>query len=151
MKKVLIIFCLLFSISRAVDVTNLSVISLNRDTLKLHQIIDNDQPTFIYLWATWCHVCRKDMPKMIRFFEQQSGVRFIPIAYRESSTIVKKFLHENGHQLNTFIDYSGEVFNEFGVESTPTVVIFDRNKHVVFNGYKSIRYYGKILKKLISE
>ena len=85
---------------------------------------------------------------MIRFFEQQSGVRFIPIAYRESSTIVKKFLHENGHQLNTFIDYSGEVFNEFGVESTPTVVILDQNNNIVYNGRKSVRSYKIILYKL---
>ncbi|MFQ6677490.1 MAG: TlpA family protein disulfide reductase [Fidelibacterota bacterium] len=148
MKKTLIIISLVTSISLAVDVAKLPVISLSQDTLELHQIINVDQPTFIYLWATWCHVCRKEMPKMIEFFNEQSDVNFIPVAYTVTSDKVNDFLLENDYTLNTFIDYSGEIFREFGVKATPTVVILDQNNGIVFNGYKSIHTYRKLLKRL---
>jgi len=148
MKKTLIIISLITSISLAVDVEKLPVLSLNQDTLSFGQVINVNQPTFIYLWATWCHVCRKEMPKMIDFFQEQTDVNIIPIAYTDTPDKVNEFLSENDYNLNTFIDYTGEIFKEFEAKATPTVVILDQNNRMVFNGYKSIRTYKKILKRL---
>jgi len=148
MKKTLIIISLITSISLAVDVEKLPVLSLNQDTLSFGQVINVNQPTFIYLWATWCRVCRKEMPKMIDFFQEQTDVNIIPIAYTDTPDKVNEFLSENDYNLNTFIDYTGEIFKEFEAKATPTVVILDQNNRMVFNGYKSIRTYKKILKRL---
>jgi len=148
MIKCLIIIGFLATVCQGIDIQNLQVVDLNQDTLALKQIINPQQPTFIYLWATWCHVCRKELPKMVTFFQEESDINILPIAYPNTTDQVNSFLSEQEYSLNTFIDYTGQIFKEFDAKATPTVVILDPNKQMVFQGYKSIRSYKKILKKL---
>ncbi|MBC8343548.1 MAG: TlpA family protein disulfide reductase [Bacteroidetes bacterium] len=140
-----IIFC---AFVNGNDFTNQRVITVEQDTITLSSIIQNSQSAMLYFWATWCHVCAKETPKMLKLSDEFPKVQFIPVAYPESPEKMKSFIKKKKYKLNTYIDYSGNVFNKFDVKATPTVVILDQNNEVVFNGYKSVRTYKKLLNKL---
>ncbi len=133
------------------DFTKQRVITVEKDTITLNSIMQNSQPKMLYFWATWCHVCAKETPKMLKLSDEFPKVQFIPVAYTESPVKMKSFIQKMKYKLNTYIDFTGDVFNEFAVKATPTVVILDHNNHVVFNGYKSTRTYKKLLNKLIEK
>lgn len=133
------------------DLTKQRVITVEQDTITLNSIIQNSQPTMLYFWATWCRVCAKETPKILKLSDELPKIQFIPVAYPESPEKMKSFIKKKKYNLNTFIDYTGNVFNEFSVKATPTVVILDQNNKIVFNGYKSVRTYKKLLKKLTEE
>ena len=141
---------ILFSLMNGEDVSGHQVITVDQDTLTLANVINKEQPTMLYFWATWSPTCKKETPKMIKLAKEFPGIQFIPLAYTEPAETVKRFLLKKDYDLNTYIDYSGVVFNKFGVRSTPTLVIFDKKNRIIFNGYKSTRFYKKLLKKLSS-
>jgi len=146
----LLLFILSFGFVSGKDLSASKVITTNQDTLLLSEIINNDKATVMYFWATWCETCKKETPKIIDLSNEFPDVQFIPLSYASpTNSVIDYFLNKDYH-LKTYIDYSGTIFNTFDVLSTPTVVIMDKNNKILFNGYKSKRFYKKLLNKLHS-
>jgi len=149
-KIYLLLFILSFGFISGKDLSTSKVITTNQDTLLLTEIINNDKATIMYFWATWCKTCKIETPKIIELSNEFPDVQFIPLSYASTPKSVDNYFLNKDYQLNTYIDYSGTIFNTFDVSSTPTVVIMDKNNKILFNGYKSKRFYKKILNKLHS-
>ena len=76
--------------------------------------------------------------------------QFIPLSYASPANSVIDYFSNKDYNMNTYIDYSGSIFSTFNVSATPTIVIMDKNNKILFNGYKSKRFYKKLLNKLHS-
>jgi len=146
----LLLFILSFGFVSGKDLSASKVITTNQDTLLLSEIINNDKATVMYFWATWCETCKKETPKIIDLSNEFPDVQFIPLSYASPTNSVIDYFLNKDYYLKTYIDYSGTIFNTFDVLSTPTVVIMDKNNKILFNGYKSKRFYKKLLNKLHS-
>lgn len=149
-KIYLLLFILSFGFISGKDLSTSKVITTNQDTLLLTEIINNDKATVMYFWATWCKTCKIETPKIIDLSNEFPDVQFIPLSYASTANSIDNYFLDKDYHLNTYIDYSGTIFNTFDVSSTPTVVIMDKNNKILFNGYKSKRFYKKILNKLHS-
>ena len=120
------------------------------DKNELSEIIINDRATIMYFWATWCETCKRETPKIIDLSNEYPDVQFIPLSYASPANSVIDYFSNKDYNMNTYIDYSGSIFSTFNVSATPTIVIMDKNNKILFNGYKSKRFYKKLLNKLHS-
>ena len=149
-KIYLLLFILPFGFISGKDLGVSKVITINQDTLLLSDIINNERATLMYFWATWCETCKRETPKIIDISNENPDVQFIPLSYASPANSVIDYFSNKDYNMNTYIDYSGSIFSTFNVSATPTIVIMDKNNKILFNGYKSKRFYKKLLNKLHS-
>ena len=149
-KIYLLLFILPFGLISGKDLGVSRVLTTNQDTLLLSEIIINDRATIMYFWATWCETCKRETPKIIDLSKEYPDVQFIPLLYASPPNSVIDYFSNKDYSMNTYIDYSGSIFSTFNVSATPTIVIMDKNNKILFNGYKSKRFYKKLLNKLHS-
>jgi thiol-disulfide isomerase/thioredoxin len=84
-------------------------------------------------WATWCGPCRlegKLLERVTQNFRDESAAVFLAVNVDEDRARVPAFLREE--QWTTPVAYSQGLDRLLGVLSLPTLMIFDRNGHVVF-------------------
>ena len=84
-------------------------------------------------WATWCGPCRlegKLLERVTQNFRNEPAAVFLAVNVDEDRASVPDFLKEE--QWTTEVVYPQGLDRLLGVLSLPTLVIFDRNGHVVF-------------------
>ena len=84
-------------------------------------------------WATWCGPCRlegKLLERVTENFRNEPAAVFLAVDVDEDQASVPAFLKEE--HWTTPVVYSQGLERLLGVQSLPTLVIFDRNGHVVF-------------------
>jgi thiol-disulfide isomerase/thioredoxin len=130
-------------------IPEVQVVAVDGDTLALAELC-GDKPTFLYLWATWCKVCSKDMKDVFKLREMFGDkIEVVGIAYKNSPEEIETYFSKKEKRLKTYIDADGSVFQAFDTNATPTVVIVDASGKVLFSGYGSYRKYRKILEKAL--
>ena len=108
-------------------------------------------PVVLSFWATWCNVCKKEMPKVSELLSDYTpkGVKFFAIDYRESAQKVAKTVKKWGIEATVLLDRDGDVSDTYDVQGIPTVVILDRKGVVQFYGYASRKKLAGILDDLL--
>jgi thiol-disulfide isomerase/thioredoxin len=84
-------------------------------------------------WATWCGPCRMEgklLERVTQNFRNEPAAVFLAVNVDEDRAGVPAFLKEE--QWTTQVAYARGLDRLLGVQSLPTLVIFDRNGHVVF-------------------
>jgi len=84
-------------------------------------------------WATWCGPCRlagKLLDRVTQDFRNEPAAVFLAVNVDENRASVPAFLKEE--QWTTEVAYAQGLDRLLGVLSLPTLMIFDRNGHVVF-------------------
>ena len=81
----------------------------------------------VVLWATWCPVCRRELPKFEQFYREQKarGFEIVALSVDDTPREVRQFLAKHPYSFpigwrNQFNDNMGRV------EGTPTMVLIDR-------------------------
>lgn len=62
-------------------------------------LVSAGKPLIINFWATWCAPCRKEIPLLIEFQENNTDLQVVGVAYDEAST-VKNFAEDIGIEFN---------------------------------------------------
>ena len=125
------------------------VVTLEGDTLSLAEVCEG-KTSFIYLWATWCKTCKKDMKHVFKLREKfGEKVQVFGIAWKNSAEEIRTYFAGRKESLHSYIDADGRVFEAFETRLTPTVVIVNARGEVLFSGYGSFRKYRKILDKAL--
>jgi len=84
-------------------------------------------------WATWCGPCRLEgrlIESVIEKFQKEPAAVFLAVNVDENQANVPAFVKEE--HWTTPVVYAQGLDRFFGVTSLPTLMIFDRNGHVVF-------------------
>lgn len=99
-----LIFCALFwwvlnlsaplSASQQRPLPALSLTMLTQDgvTLQKRALQQEPGPLIINLWASWCPPCRREMPALVRFAEENPDIRLWLVNQGESAAMVRRFL-----------------------------------------------------------
>ena len=125
------------------------VVTLEGDTLNLADVCEG-RTSFVYLWATWCKTCKKDLKNVFKLRDKfGDSVQVFGIAWKNSAAEIQTFFADRKETLHSYIDSDGRVFEAFETRLTPTVVIVNARGEVLFSGYGSFRKYRKILEKAL--
>jgi thiol-disulfide isomerase/thioredoxin len=84
-------------------------------------------------WATWCGPCRMEgklLERVVENFRNQPDAVFLAVNVDEDRAGVPAFL--KAEQWTTTVAYAQGLERLLGVQSLPTLVIFDRSGRMVF-------------------
>ena len=91
---------------------------------------------FLNVWATWCPVCRREMPaiqKLYGEFKSYPDFRLIAVSEDQNQAAVAPFIERNGYQFPVLLDPRNQVDGAYGVRGLPSTFIIDRTGRVIWN------------------
>ncbi len=129
----LLILLSLFS-SFALDVNDqakpFSLKTLGGETFTLAADGSDSGPTLLVFWATWCAVCKEEIPHVQEiansFKEKGLRVLAINVGVNDSEKRAGKFKQKYKMNYPISFDTGSKVTKEYGVMGTPTVMIIDK-------------------------
>lgn len=110
-----------------------------------HTLSDYQGKTvFLNFWATWCGPCRQEMPDIQSLYEKygenKEDLIILGISnpvsedYPNSSDVsqeeIVQFLEDNGYSYPVVMDYSGDMFRQYGISAFPTTFMIDKEGNV---------------------
>lgn len=111
------------------------------------------KPTVLVFWATWCGVCKAEMPALERFAAAAGGDYNVVAVSRESGAVLRRWVASRPSALPIARDVDGRASAAFKVESLPTHVILDATGRVVhdFSGAADIDILDEHMRRLAVE
>jgi cytochrome c biogenesis protein CcmG/thiol:disulfide interchange protein DsbE len=94
-------------------------------TVKLSSL--RGQPVLINFWATWCAICRSEIPALEQAYQsyRDRGVVLLGVDVREDAATVQTFAAQTGMTFPLAVDADGAVSDQYQVRGIPTTVIVD--------------------------
>lgn len=91
---------------------------------------------FLNVWATWCPVCRREMPTIQKLYDQfrnYPDFRLIAVSEDQNQAAVAPFIERNGYQFPVLLDPGNQVSGAYGVSGFPSTFIIDRTGRIIWN------------------
>ncbi len=87
----------------------------------------------IDLWATWCTACEQERPKLERLHAAYAaqGLRVVGLDVGEAPGVVEAYLAENRSSYPIYLDPDFRMADALGEKRLPTLLIVDRDGHIV--------------------
>lgn len=85
------------------------------------------------IWATWCGPCRNEMPSLNRLWAILDPQRFAVagISIDVDPLLVSEFLLQHGIGYSNFLDPSGKVVRELGLNTYPETLVISPDRRLV--------------------
>lgn len=100
---------------------------LDGNTIALSQYI-GQKPIILDFWASWCHNCQRDMPKMQEFYQEYGGqFEIIAINLSENKKIAQDFIDKHNLTYPIALDESGQVGAQYGILYTNTHILINKD------------------------
>lgn len=91
-----------------------------------------EKPVILDFFATWCPNCRRDMPKLNKFYEKyKDNVEVLGVNLQESEKTVEEFISSRGISFPIVLDPRGQVSRMFGIRYTNTHVLINKEGRIV--------------------
>ncbi|OOE68856.1 hypothetical protein BZG20_02760 [Salinivibrio sp. IB868] len=114
--------------SRDIDTSEVPVASMRLLDGRQQDLVamSQDEPVLVYVWATWCGVCRFVTPSV----DWLSGhAQVVSIALRSGSNKhIAGYLAHHGYDFPVVNDQSGALSKAFAVKVTPTVMVVEQGE-----------------------
>lgn len=99
--------------------------SLGGGSITLSDYI-GEKPVVLDFFATWCHNCQRDMPKLSKMYEKYSDqVEVIGINMQESESKILKFVDSKSITFPIVLDPRKQALRSYGVRYTNYHVLID--------------------------
>ena len=110
----------------------------------------SDRVYVLEFWATWCHSCVQNIPKLKNINDkyQDKGLTFISLSQDKSIEEVRRFVRDKDIDYNVAIDNGTSDW--FGIRGYPTVVVVNHDGKVAWQGYPWSEEFAKAIEKAVS-
>lgn len=103
--------------------------SLKSNVIDLN--VPREDPLVIHFWATWCEVCKFEIPEISRLASVHQVVNVA--VHSGSDDHVLNFSEKYGMPLDYLVnDESGELMQSLGAVALPTTLVIDKHNRVRF-------------------
>jgi cytochrome c biogenesis protein CcmG, thiol:disulfide interchange protein DsbE len=94
------------------------------------------QVVLVNFWATWCPPCVREMPSLVRVYEQYKGQGFVILGinttYQDDRAKVAQFARDNSMGFPVLLVTDPEATAAYGSRLMPTSYLIDRNGKIVY-------------------
>ena len=99
----------------------------NGKTLKSEGL--KGKPLVLFFYANWCPCSHNSAPLIQKAYEEymESDINFMSIGIQDGERDLKDFVKRHGFTFYTGTDTSGKISDAFGVITTPTTIIIDKD------------------------
>lgn len=133
--KTILLLITLFTFTFALDVGEKApaflMKTVNGDSFEQLSNGEDSGPAMLIFWATWCPVCKEEIPHVKEIKEEFSkkGLRVLAVnvGVNDSEARVQKFRAKYKMDYPVSFDSGSKVTKQYGVMGTPTVMIIDKN------------------------
>ena len=87
-------------------------------------------PVVLNFWASWCEPCQREMPALVEFSKERTGVQVVGLAVTDVPSASRAFAREVGADFPLGIDRRGDTIATFGATGLPATVFIDREGRV---------------------
>lgn len=110
---------------------------------------DLQYPVLISVFTTWCGVCRVELGDLNKAYiaAQKAGkpLSILAIDSGEEESKVSKYVQKKGLSFPVYVDKNLSFTEGLGIEATPTILIFDKDKKLIFEGHKLPQNWQKLV------
>ncbi|KNC12014.1 alkyl hydroperoxide reductase [Klebsiella sp. RIT-PI-d] len=89
--------------------------------------MSQERPLLLYVWATWCGVCRYTTPTVATLADNGGNVITVALRSGDNATLEKWQAHKK-IALPIINDASGQLSRQWDVQVTPTLVVIYRGE-----------------------
>lgn len=101
--------------------------TLDGETVDL-AAMSRERPLLVYVWATWCAVCRFTTPSVAAMVAKGDNVLTVAMRSGDDATLAH-WLAKKGYAMPVVNDPGGQLARQWQVQVTPTLVVI-RNGNV---------------------
>lgn len=119
------------SAARSQQANDFSLSQLGGGTITLSQY-QGEKAVILDFFATWCPNCRRDMPKLSKWYEKyKDQVEVIGINLRENEEKIKDFIDSRSISFPIALDPHGRTSQAYGIRYTNTHILISKEGNVV--------------------
>lgn len=159
MKKILIVINIIYlfgcSSYKQPEIANTKAIDfslkdINGKTVSLDEF-KNKKVVMLVFWATWCPVCKKEIPELKKLQAEFSGKDFeiLAIDIQEKEKIVADFVGKNDIKYTVLIDIDGTVSENYKILGIPANIIINKSGNVIYNANSLPKDPKEYIEKLL--
>lgn len=123
------------------ETSAIQLTTIDQKKIDFAQFQKEGKVTVVNFWATSCSTCMKEMPNMVKMYNELhgKGLEYVGIAMQyDNPSFVNNYARDKQLPFNVAWDADGKLSNQFGnIIGTPTTFIIDKK--------------GKIIKQYIGE
>ncbi|NVK54216.1 MAG: TlpA family protein disulfide reductase [Alteromonadaceae bacterium] len=100
---------------------------------------NQDKPTLLYFWATWCPYCKKATPRVVALhndYGELIDVLAINVGINDSVALTKKYIQDYAITFPVMFDHDSNVSASYGVFGTPVFVIVSADGGILYRGHR---------------
>jgi peroxiredoxin len=105
-------------------------------------------------WATWCGVCRGELPKLQSLYQNlrnHDDFAILTINIDQQSETVPPFVRKNDYQFPVLLDAANQVSSAYEVRGIPSNFIIDRNGKIIWNCDGSVDWSDPTLQRAVEK
>ena len=101
--------------------------TLQTPTGETHSLSDYNGPVLVFLWASWCSVCKRTMPDLQSVYEEFNPKGFEVLAinttFQDSLSNATDYFQSKGYTFTFLLDMTGDVSRKYQLHALPTSVL----------------------------
>ena len=94
-----------------------------------------EKPVLLMFWASWCGVCRRELPHLKALYEEKKGkgltILAVGVHDKQSNIINYVANHSETFTFPVAFDFGNEAPESFGIRGVPKFVLLDKNGAIV--------------------
>jgi cytochrome c biogenesis protein CcmG, thiol:disulfide interchange protein DsbE len=92
-------------------------------------------PVVLNFWASWCEPCQREMPALVEFSNERTGVQVVGLAVTDEPSASRAFARETGADFPLGVDRRGDTIAKFGATGLPATVFIDSEGRVAATAF----------------
>jgi cytochrome c biogenesis protein CcmG, thiol:disulfide interchange protein DsbE len=110
---------------------------LEGSTVDTSTMLNEDGPTVICFWATWCSPCKRELNNYAELYEEwqeETGVKIIAVSIddQRSSSRVAPYINSVEWEFDVLLDVNSQFKRAMNVNNVPHTFLVDKDGNVVW-------------------